>query len=219
VKKTLIIIVILVSVIVIMIFLRVKNRGIREYIKIDESVYQFGRIKVDKLKNTIEFTGKVAKMSGYVDFLLYVYGYKWLEKSCAVISDAKLSDLQNAIAFLDWKLWDELWTKGGVSSESQPEMFIRYGSVNNEAAGFINAGGEALEIGDFVFLGSPYFDPVVLRDKSSLDCESCPVYELEEKTLRKEFIRGSGKSGYELNQKTMPPEGEKVIITLRCQSR
>ncbi len=88
-KKTLTIIVtVLVIAIVIVIFLRVKNKRIPACTKRNENIYQFGKVKVDKLKNTIEFSGKVAKTSGYVDFLLYVYGYKWLKESCAIASDA-----------------------------------------------------------------------------------------------------------------------------------
>lgn len=197
------------------IFLRLKNKKIPACIKISENIYQFGKVQVNKSKNIIEFSAKVAKTSGYVDFLLYVDGYKWLKTSCAIISNVKLSNLQNAIAFLNWELWDELWVKGEVSSASPPEIFIRCDNVDNEAVSFVNVGDEILEIGDFVFLGSPYFDPVVLQDKSTLNCEKCPIYEIEERALRKRFIRSSGRSGYELNQKSMPPEGENVIVVLK----
>lgn len=189
------------------------------YTKLDENTYRFGRIKVDKSKGTIEFSGKVVRASGHVDFLLYLEGYMWLKNRCAIVSDAKLYDLQNAIAFINWKLWDELWAEGRLVSEKMPEMSLRCSNKERKPQDLTDVRGEALGLGDFVFLGSPYFDQIVLRGETVADCNKCPAYRLEEKTLRKKFIRKSGKSGYNLNPANIPPEGKGVAVTIKCQLR
>jgi len=144
--------------------------------------------------------------------LLYLQGYKWLEEESAIVSQANLLDLQQAIALLDWKLWDDLWyrKKGG----EQLSMSLQWEEGEDlkkvQAREVINT-RDALGIEDLVFLGSPYFDPMVLGSSSWTDCTICPLFPLEQKMLREEFRRESGQSGYEVN---LPPEGTRVTVII-----
>ncbi|MBU4047668.1 hypothetical protein KKB01_04240, partial [bacterium] len=56
----------------------------------EENIYRIGNIVIDKNKEEMYFTGRVAKTKGWVQFLIYAYGYKWLEEEAAIISDARL---------------------------------------------------------------------------------------------------------------------------------
>ena len=222
-KQLILLIAILVSFFLVFLFLQTKSRKKPAFNSLNENECRFGNVSVNKTKKIIEFPARVVKNSGYVNFLVYARGYKWLEKSCAITGDINLPDLQNAIAFLDWKLWDRLWVGNGIPKDKDDSkgfmrVFINYDNKDKEAISFIDAGGETFELGDFVFLGSPFFDPVILRDKPGLDCGKCPAHKLEEKSLRKEFIRNSGKSGYELNENTMPPVGMEVTIKIKWEA-
>jgi hypothetical protein len=53
-------------------------------------------------------------------YLLYAHGYGWLEEESAIVTDARLADVQKAIALLDWKLWDDLWFR--KTTQKQPTL-------------------------------------------------------------------------------------------------
>jgi hypothetical protein len=50
-----------------------------------------------------------------------------------------------------------------------------------------------------------------------VDCSKCLYLRLEQEALREEFKRGSGESGYELNQAFMPPRGTEVIVIFKMK--
>jgi hypothetical protein len=140
-----------------------------------------------------------------------------LKEESAIISEARLLDLQKAIALLDWELWDELWYRKNQKSKIKNQklkLFVKWGEEEIAAQKLVLT-EDKLEIGDFVFLGSPYFDPIALEAPPGVDCRLCPIFPLEEKALRELFIRGSGQSGYELNSALSPPKGTKVTIIIR----
>ena len=200
--------------------LTLKREPPQKPLLISEGVYQLGDILVDTAKAEIKFTGKVYKMEKWVQFLIYVDGYKWLKEESAIISEARLVDLQHAIALLDWELWDKLWygksERGNLKDKMRKLSVFVKDEEKEAAAEDLVLTEDVLEIGDFMFLGSPYFDSRVLEDSPGADCRSCPLFPLEEKVLREEFKRGSGQSGYELNSSLFLPEGTEVTIIIRA---
>ena len=68
---------------------------------------------------------------------------------------------------------------------------------------------------DVVFLGSPYFDQIVLLRPSSVPCQLCPIFPLEKKSLRQGFVRKSGESGYRLKPGILPEIGRQVRVEIR----
>jgi hypothetical protein len=187
---------------------------------IEESVYQIGGIRIDTEKREIYFKGRVSKDKGWVQFLVYTRGYKWLEKESAITSEVELADLQKAIALLDWRIWDDLWYRRRTPRSKKVLLFLQWrekGKLKKiqGAQAVIVEEGDFLGIEDLVFLGSPYFDPVALEASSLVDCSRCPIFPLEEKALREEFIRESGRSGYRINSDLFPSRGKEVLLLIK----
>ena len=183
-------------------------------IRAQTGVYKIGDVIVDEDRGKIQFAGQVYKDRGLVQFLVYAHGYKWLKEESAIIANVKLVDLQRAIALLDWKLWDDLWYRKQSEETKHLLLFFKWDGKEIAAKEVVTT-EDALGIGDFIFLGSPYFDPIAFEASPSVDCAKCPIFPLEEKTLRKEFERECGQSGYEINSHLMPPEGTQVTIIIK----
>ena len=66
-----------------------------------------------------------------------------------------------------------------------------------------------------IFLGNPIFDQVVLEGEPATSCQGCPLFPVEEKTLRLLFKRISLESGYEINPEIMPPLNTKINIIIK----
>ena len=180
--------------------------------KTSKSKYEIDHLFVDTEKREIHLTGRVVKTKGWVQSLFYAHGYKWLKKESAIIIDADLSSLQTAIALLDWKLWQRLWEKR--SRDEDIEVTLNWEDRNNILASKLLKEANDICFFDLIFVGSPYFDEIVIGEGFSGPCSRCPLFALEEKALRKEFIRLSGKSGYFLNEDLMPPKGTSLKITI-----
>ncbi|TET93275.1 hypothetical protein E3J33_02230, partial [Candidatus Aerophobetes bacterium] len=58
--------------------------------------YEIGGLLVDAEKGEIHLTGRVVNHKGWVQFLFYAPGYKWLKEESAIVIDADLSSLQTA---------------------------------------------------------------------------------------------------------------------------
>lgn len=197
----------------------IPEREMRGQIIKEEGIYRIGRVSVDTEKGEIQFKGRIFKDSGWAQHLLYLEGYKWLKEESAIISQAKLSDLQKAIALLDWRLWDELRyrktsNQKPVTSNQKLLLSVKWKEEEVAAQKLVLTEDE-LEIGDLIFLGSPYFDHIALEAPPGVDCRLCPVFPLEEKALRETFIRASGQSGYELNSEKMPSQETEVTMIMR----
>lgn len=219
------------SAILVLIFHLAHKQKVDEKIIEKEGVYRIGNVSADTKKGEIWFKGKVFKAQGRVQHLVYLEGYKWLKDESAIKASARLVDLQRAIAILDWKLWDEIYygkevsrNPSGLTEHSDPEkqenrrkkllFFIQWDKKETPAQELVLT-GERLEIENFIFLGSPYFDHIALGVPSGVDCRLCPLFALEEKALRELFVRESGQSGYELNSERMPFQGTGVTIIIR----
>jgi len=193
--------------------------------KAEENIYRIGNIIIDKNKEEILFSGKVAKTTGWVQFLICVDGYKWLEEEAAIISDARLKDLQLSLALLDWKYWDEFYymKRGGQIDFKTDEMELllswkednKFKTIKAKETIIIKKITDYVKLPGFIFLGYPFFDPIVLDGKSHTSCLNCPFFPAEEKTLRQLFIRNSGESGYEINTEVLPPLNAKINIIIK----
>jgi len=192
---------------------------------IEENIYRIGNIVIDKNKEEIYFSGRIAKNTGWIQFLIYVAGYKWLENESAIISDARLKDLQLSLALLDWKYWDEFYyMKRGEEIDFDTEdieLLLRW-KVDNELKTIkaketiiIRDTPDYLKLPGLIFLGYPLFDPIVLDSESPTNCVGCPFFPVEEKTLRQLFKRKSGESGYEINTEVMPPINSEIDIIIK----
>lgn len=192
---------------------------------IEKNIYRIGNIIIDKNKEEILFSGKVAKTTGWVQFLIYVDGYKWLEEEAAIISDARLKDLQLSLALLDWKYWDEFYymKRGEEIDFGTDEMELllswkednKFKTIKAKETIIIKKTIDYLKLPGFIFLGYPFFDPTVLDGKSHTSCLNCPFFPVEEKTLRQLFRRNSGESGYEINTEVMPPLNTEINIIIK----
>lgn len=195
--------------------IRREKRLAREEAK---DIYEMGDIRINTKTSEIRFTGKVHKNEGWVQFLLYAYGYKWLKEESAIVSDAKLVDLQKAIAMIDYKIWDDMWFRRKSEGTKKLTLLLEWeeGGVlkRDEAKEFVKT-EDPLWIEDLIFLGSPYFDGIALWGSPARDCWRCPIFPLEQKALREEFKRKSGQSGYELNPNLLPPERTEVTIIIK----
>lgn len=189
---------------------------------VNEQSYHFGDVFVDLSRREVSFEGIVRKSQGRVQFLIYLQGYKWLEEQSAIVSSAYLSDLQKAIALLDWKIWEEIIHRAaGYISETKQEdrLCVTIKHKNEEVpAGDLVVADDVLRFSDFIFPGSLYFDVVALEGGGQLtDCLQCPFFPIERKILSESFIRESGESGYDLSPSEFLKEENKVTIFIRVQ--
>ncbi|MBA7494418.1 hypothetical protein ES702_04994 [subsurface metagenome] len=191
----------------------------------EENIYKIGNIIIDKNKEEIYFTGRVAKTKGWVQFLIYVDGYKWLEDEAAIISNAKLKDLQLSLALLDWKYWDEFYyiKRGEEIDFETEEMKLllswkednKFKTIKAKETIIIKEATDYLKLPGLIFLGYPFFDSIVLNGEPHTSCLGCPFFPMEEKTLRQLFRRNSGESGYEINTEVMPPLNTEINIIIK----
>jgi hypothetical protein len=183
-----------------------------------EVVVRFGDVMVDSNTREIRFDGKVQQNDGWVRFLIYLDSYRWLKEEAAIVSTASLTDLQKAIAMLNWQLWDHLWHRETTGEEVA--VVLTWQDDTAEANEFVQV-PDRLGIGDLVFLGSPFFDPLFLdRCTQTIVCialqerPQCPLFFLQE-SVEKKFTRVCGTAGYQLNGKQLPPPGTKVTVIIR----
>lgn len=180
----------------------------------DEGVFTFGGVTVCKENSEISFYATVKKDEGWVQHLLYLHGYQWLKEQSAIVSDARLPELQHGLAVLDWALWDELWQ--GIDSDKafDVRVYIEYEGVRVKADMLVDTDDD-IHVGDLIFLGCPYFDAVALGTTAVVDCTLCPVFPLEQEALSERFVRENGESGYEINTRDMFEAGSQVQVIIK----
>ena len=195
--------------------------------KTEENIYRIGNIVIDKNKEEIYFTGRVAKRKGWVQFLIYADGYKWLEEEAVIIAEARLKDLQLSLALLDWKYWDDFYYEKKAEDtdiktpETKWEFFIQWGESDKlkiiKSNEIVTAKDkkDLLKLYHFIFLGNPLFDQIALSNEPSTSCQGCPFFPVEERTLRQLFRRKSGESGYEINTEVIPPLNTEIKIIIK----
>jgi hypothetical protein len=177
-----------------------------------EHGYQFGLIAVDTSRRTIVFPGQVVRDTGRVLTLIALTGYRWLEDSAAIVSRARLLDLQQAIAAIEWALWDSLWTG---RHPGRPAVL----TVENRDGRQIVGRGAEFDLENLIFLGTPEFDPIVLSSGEDADCRTCPVFDREREFIIESLRRRSGLIGYRLNDRQLPGAGTEVQVSIRIGSR
>lgn len=179
--------------------------------------FTFGEIEVCEETSQIRFTATVKKNQGWVQHLVYLRGYHWLEDQAAIVSDAMLTELQNSFALLDWQLWDELWQDIVSERAKGVKVYVKQNGIKVSAASLI-AVNDDIYIGDLVFLGCPYFDGVALSSISAGECMACPVFPLEQKALQSRFLRQNGETGYYINNRKMFAAGSRVEVIIQLPS-
>jgi len=168
-------------------------------------------IDVSREEKTLSFTGEVRQREGWVQFLVYAQGYQWLEADCAIVSEVKLRDLQQAAASVDWEIWDAVWTEN--ENVDGVGVTIHHDGKAYEPNDLTKA-ADHLGLVDTLFVGCPYFDSIALQETAA-DCTACPIFPLEQRALQDKFERASGESGYYLKEGEMPPVGSAVKVRIR----
>jgi hypothetical protein len=87
--------------------------------------YRFGLVAVDTARRIISFSAQVRQDTGRVITLVGLSGYPWIQEQAALTSPARLLDFQQAIAVLDWALWDSLWT----GKQPRHPMLLKLGTL------------------------------------------------------------------------------------------
>jgi len=173
--------------------------------------YRFGQVSVDTMRHLISFPAQVARDTGWVVTLVGLKGYPWVQEQAAITSPARLLDLQQAIAAIDWAFWDSLWT--GRSPRRPLE--VRLGATSPEQVVVQPESGKAISVQDAVFLGSPEFDPIALQSGDAADCQRCPAFAREQQVVT-EALRGpSGELGWRLKPASLPGPRQEITVTLR----
>lgn len=194
-------------------FIFLRGTPLERIILVKEGIYRIGDVFVDVEKRQIKFNAYVAKTEGWVQHLIYLHGYKWLKEKSAIVSCARLRDLQQAIALINRWVWDDLWQRKGTNKASI-SVLVRWDNKKVLAQELVLA-QDKLEIWDIIFLGTPYFDQIVLGNSLNVECQKCPFFSLEKKALEEIFIRESKESGYRLATKLFPPSGKELEIIIR----
>ena len=197
----------------IIVFSFLKRREPRDdFVRIYGTEFKIGKINVDTERREITFNAEVRKNNGQVLYLLYLFGYTWLEKESAIISDARLTDLQKAIASIDWKLWDDIWVN---RKNYGVDIYIKYNGKKINVRECVTGGGN-LNVHDFVFVGSPYFDSVALErtftEQALLSCDKCPLLPFERALI---LDTKSETPYYFLIPEKLPQVGEKVEVIFK----
>ncbi|HAZ30279.1 TPA: hypothetical protein DCY65_01750 [Candidatus Acetothermia bacterium] len=190
------------------------------------TVVRFGDVAVCQDAREIRFAGEVRQAEGSVLLLLHLTGYQWLEQEAAIVSPSRLVDLQQAIALLDWRLWDRLWQGEREAGGAAVEVRIGWGGEEESATDLLDT-RYSLGLGDLVYLGSPLFDPLFLaRCERTALCvalirrDQCPLFLLHD-AIEEQLARDCGQRGYRLNPGRLPPVGTPVTVLIRvpCAAR
>ncbi|MCL0040872.1 hypothetical protein M1N66_03300 [Thermodesulfovibrionales bacterium] len=186
---------------------------------ISEAEVRFGDVIVDPAAREIRFSGQVRQNESWVRFIVYLTSYRWLEEEAAIISPANLIDLQKAIALFDWQLWDQLWFREITGQKI--EVYLTWPGGGKVEANELIRLPYHLGIGDLVFLGSPFFDPLFLAYcAQTMVCIAlkhryrCPLFFLQE-SVKEKFTRPCGTAGYQLDGIRLPPPGTEVTVIIR----
>lgn len=166
---------------------------------------------IDEERRIVSFPGVVQVDRGWVQFLVAARGYPWIEASSAIVTEVPLKEIQQAIAGLDWVLWDQLWVEYHRTSDIA--LLIRSGDTSYPAAE-LAAAEDVDALVDLFFVGCPYFDPIALSSAAA-ECSACPLFPLEQRALEAKFTRESGALGYLLRESRMPAVGSLVWIEIQ----
>ncbi len=184
--------------------------GEKERLEVRKGEVTSGQVEVDPGKNKIRFPARVRRTEGKITFLLHLRGYEWLKEQSALVSPAHLAHLQEAIALLDWELWDYLWYNQELPDGYRLEIILRGADKTVESPALVHENPALVQL---LFFGTPYFDEVALGTSSILDCRNCPLYS-REKQLIEEEITG----GRQLTLQDFPfHKGEKVEVTIQVE--
>ena len=168
--------------------------------------YRIGDVVVDKRKGEISFPGSISQDSQPVRFLLSPQ-LPGLQISCLVTAKVKLVDLQNGIALLDWKHWEQLRT----TNEAPLELLVQWQENSDikqvKAAEIVKE--RRLELGDLMFLGTEFQWQELALTQAGLP-SACPIVLPQEEPQR---------VAHEVSPSLLPPSGTKVTLILRATAQ
>lgn len=179
-------------------------------------VHDLGLVRVDERLRLVSFPAVVKPFSGKPRFFVHLRGYGWLEKDAILASEAKLAELQTALATLDWRLWDDLWH--GRRSERTALVRLGVAHGGNELPAAELLGGGNLQLADLIFLGSPELDPLVLGESPNSDCSSCPLLDAEKTFIDGILRKSGGPAAFAVNAGKLPSPGSEVTVLIRCST-
>ncbi len=155
-----------------------------------------------KSKAEINFPGSINDIAQSVQFL-FSPELPSIQIRCLITAKVKLVDLQNAIALLDWRYWEQLRN----SSDAPLEFLVQWKENNYtkhvKATEVVKE--DRLKLGDLIFLGTEFqWQELALRQTQLPS--ACPIV-LEEEP---------GRNTYEVSSSLLPPSGTKVALILRA---
>ncbi len=159
-------------------------------------------IKYNLEERTIEFDCYLNSTQKEKYFIFCFKGYPWLEEYSIFLSSSPLRELQNTVALIDWKLWDDIYTKN-YSQKLKIELLIDGEWLPIEKV----IRFENFELSQTIFWGHPTYDSSVLeRNYKTSVCNSCEIL-----TFEKSIILANKKT---MNYKFLlkPPKNTKARI-------
>ncbi|MCS7228303.1 MAG: hypothetical protein NZ839_05000 [Endomicrobia bacterium] len=140
----------------------------------------FSTIIVDQKNRTIQFETMPNLCSNEKYFLFYFSGYPWLKQHCLFVSTSSLRELQNAVAFIDWKLWEKIYMEK-FSPKLKIEFYLEnIGWTSIESIIFLFN----FDTYQTIFWGSPLYDDIVLeKNYQTLICNNCELLPMEKNII------------------------------------
>ncbi len=192
-----------------------EGRDAARFGKAGEEQYRLGEVLVDLESGEAVFPAEVRANADEVRFLANLRGYLWLDEESALVSPARLLDLQQALALLDWEFWEE-YRLSLLEGRPVPDggftlrlSWEENGEIRDEAVGWSGRENPA----ELIFLGSPYFDEFVLG-ASPADCRACPLFPLEKEAIDRLQSRSGLASSFTVPEGALPPPGTAVTVTI-----
>jgi len=168
--------------------------------------YQIGDVIVDKSQREINFPGSISQDSQPVRFLLSPQP-PGLQISCLIMAEAKLIDLQNGIALLDWKHWEQLRT----TNEAPLELLVQWQENDDikqvKAAEIVKE--RRLDLVDLMFVGTEFQWQELALTQAGVP-SACPIVLLQEEQPQ---------VACEVSSSLLPPSGTKVTLILRVTGK
>jgi len=158
-------------------------------------------IILNRAKRELTFPARIRKTDGKVLFFINLKGYYWLDENAALISEVSLTDFQNALAYLDWKILD-MWRGNNLSDKSRTtDVRITITQQENtqdvevwNALLISDSEKKSLPLQRLIFAGDPILDNAIISNPSHStsflpDCSSCPLLPTEKELISKQYAR------------------------------
>jgi len=157
-------------------------------------------------KAEIYFAGSINNVTQSVQFLLSPQ-LPNIQIRCLIPAEVKLVDLQNAIALLDWRYWEQLRASNDASLELLVQWKENSDTKQVKAAEVVKE--RQLKLGDLIFLGTEFQWQELALTQPGLS-SACPIVPSQEEQQR---------VAYEVSSSLLPPSGTQVTLILRASGQ